>query len=414
MVEVRSTAAPRLRTRRRGVELDVRTNSLNLIRLVLAAMVLLSHAFVLGGFGPEPVLGRHTLGTWAVYGFFVLSGYLITASRFSHRLVPYLLKRLARIMPAFLACNVVVAFVVAPLAWLLSGRALPDLFAADHSPVRYVVSNAALYIHQYDIGGGPLGVPFPRAWNGSLWSLYYEFLCYVSVGLLALHPAMRRPRVVAGLLTVTAGAWGVLATLGVAGQPKAFTLLFALFLGGALLQTLVRDGLVLTTPGAVVAGLAGWAVVALTGDWGPLLSAPLLAYVLLWVSTVLPSPALVQRHDISYGCYIYAFPVQQLLAGFGLHRAGIVVYVAVTSVVTTGLAVLSWRHLESPAVRLAGRLPRLPRPAAARPRLRLEHGPARADALVLPAATTGPATDAAVAAAGVVRDDGADVAERVS
>jgi peptidoglycan/LPS O-acetylase OafA/YrhL len=155
-------------------------------------------------------------------------------------------------------------------------------------------------------------------------------------------------------------------------------------------------------------------VVALTGDWGPLLCAPLLAYVLLWVSTVLPSPALVQRHDISYGCYIYAFPVQQLLAVLGLHRAGIVVYVAVTCVLTTALAVLSWRHLESPAVRLAGRLPRLPKAAAAPPRLRLEHGLVPADEPVPAAGTAVLATAAAVAADGVAAHDGADVAERVS
>ncbi|HEX5428251.1 MAG TPA: acyltransferase [Pedococcus sp.] len=388
---------------RRGTRTVRQENSLNLIRLVLAALVLVSHAFLLGGFGPEPRVAGQTLGTWAVHGFFAISGYLIIGSRFSHRMVPYLLKRVARIMPGFLVCNVVVAFAVAPVAWLLTGGSLPRLFAADDSPVDYVVSNAALWIHQYDIAGGPAGVPYPHAWNGSLWSLYYEFVCYLTVGVLALHPGMRKPRVVAGILTVAIGAWGVLATLGVTGQPKAIALLLSLFLGGALLQTLARRGLVVTAPGALLAALGLWGLIALAGDWGPLLSAPLLAYLLIWLSTVLPSPTLVRRHDISYGCYIYAFPVQQLLATVGLHRAGIVTFVAVTAAVTTGLAVLSWRHVESPSLRLAARLPRLrthsrlrthadgPR----RPRLQLEPGtvaaPVATDHVSVPTEASNPA-----------------------
>ena len=65
-------------------------------------------------------------------------------------------------------------------------------------------------------------------------------------------------------------------------------------------------------------------LVVAVDHWGAQAAAPLIAYVLLWLSTVLPSPRLARRHDISYGVYIYAFPVQQLLAYAGAHapRAG--------------------------------------------------------------------------------------------
>ncbi|MFD5600828.1 hypothetical protein ACFWHR_12330 [Leucobacter sp. NPDC058333] len=39
---------------------------------------------------------------------------------------------------------------------------------------------------------------------------------------------------------------------------------------------------------------------------------------MLWISTVVPQPKWIARNDISYGVYIYAFPVQQMLAVFGL------------------------------------------------------------------------------------------------
>jgi len=73
--------------------------------------------------------------------------------------------------------------------------------------------------------------------------------------------------------------------------------------------------------------------------------------VLLWLSTVLPSPALVRRHDISYGVYIYAFPVQQLLAYAGAPRLGVAAFDVLAALATAALAVLSWRLVERPTLR---------------------------------------------------------------
>lgn len=87
-----------------GKPLDPRNNSLNLIRLILALAVLVHHSWPLTGAADEPVFAGETLGGWAVSGFFVISGYLITGSRFSHGLGDYLVHRIARIMPAFIVC----------------------------------------------------------------------------------------------------------------------------------------------------------------------------------------------------------------------------------------------------------------------------------------------------------------------
>lgn len=54
--------------RRIGEAVDPRNNSLNFLRLVLASMVLVSHAYVIGKFGNEGVLHGTTFGTLAVYG----------------------------------------------------------------------------------------------------------------------------------------------------------------------------------------------------------------------------------------------------------------------------------------------------------------------------------------------------------
>ena len=75
-------------------------------------------------------------------------------------------------------------------------------------------------------------------------------------------------------------------------------------------------------PASIV--LAGLSIFFVDG-FGGQLAAPFIAYGLLWISTWLPQPAIVGRHDISYGAYIYAFPVQQLLAVFGAYHWGVLV-----------------------------------------------------------------------------------------
>ena len=59
--------------------IDNRRNSLNALRLVLAALVIVSHApRALGG--QSYAFGDLELGGWAVAGFFGISGWLVTES----------------------------------------------------------------------------------------------------------------------------------------------------------------------------------------------------------------------------------------------------------------------------------------------------------------------------------------------
>lgn len=66
-----------------GDNLQPRSNSLNLIRLLLASAVVFSHAITLGGYGNELILGCTSLGSLAVFCFFGISGYLIAGSALS-------------------------------------------------------------------------------------------------------------------------------------------------------------------------------------------------------------------------------------------------------------------------------------------------------------------------------------------
>jgi peptidoglycan/LPS O-acetylase OafA/YrhL len=74
-----------------------------------------------------------------------------------------------------------------------------------------------------------------------------------------------------------------------------------------------------------------------------------LAYLLMWLAVRLPLHSFGRRFDISYGLYIYAFPVQQMLARADVQRAGVAVFVLASVVLAIPPAFLSWVLVERPA-----------------------------------------------------------------
>ena len=95
-----------------------RRNAYGLIRFLLASLVIVDHAFPLGGFGPDPfwrfTRNQESLGGLAVAGFFVVSGFLIARSAMATDLVGFLWRRVLRIFPAFWLVLVVSAVGVGP------------------------------------------------------------------------------------------------------------------------------------------------------------------------------------------------------------------------------------------------------------------------------------------------------------
>ena len=340
-----------------GKPLDPRNNSLNLIRLILASTVLFAHTYFIIGLPPtsQPLLGGQHLGVWSVAGFFALSGYLITASRQRTDFGRFLLLRIGRIFPAFIVCLLLTAAVFGPIAHIVNHGTLEGYLRTSPSPGTYIFSNLFLEIRSYAIGDTLATVPYPNAWNGSLWTLYFEFLCYLFVGLFLFWAKARNkvwPIALAFALSVAVYAKVDVAISFVDSNPvvQLLAMLLPYFLGGALIRlTMPHFGL------HWIPGSLSLIVVALGIQFGPTWAAqllsPLLAYGLLWVSTVIPQPKWVARHDISYGVYVYAFPVQQLLAVFGLAFLGPYVFSIVSLAITVALAALSWFWVERPALR---------------------------------------------------------------
>ena len=125
--------------------------------------------------------------------------------------------RVARIFPAFLVCLVVTAFVFAPIAYLHQHGTVDGLLTTPTTPLNYVFGNATLRMFAFDVAGTPGNVPYPGAWNGSLWTLYYEFGCYMVVA--ALGSAFAEVVRLSGLLYGHGGIRATKAVLTRLGLP---------------------------------------------------------------------------------------------------------------------------------------------------------------------------------------------------
>ncbi|MBS1672463.1 MAG: acyltransferase [Actinobacteria bacterium] len=333
-----------------------RRNSLNLFRLILAFLVLVAHGYYIVGRNDSPGFNGENLGGWAVIGFFVISGFLITRSRFRSDPGAFLIHRIGRIMPAFVVCLIVTAFVFAPIALWATHGSLAGFLHDGPTPLQFVWSNLFLHMETYQIGQSLSTVPYPNAWNGSLWTLYFEFLCYLIVWVLGGLAIYRRS------ITAVAVVWAATVAIRAAdlvgrtgGLDGDFDLLSRLapyFLGGSLIYLIIDRWGLNRLVGLISIPLAAVLMVFVPGLGGPL-AAPLIGYALLFLSTFIPQPDWVARNDVSYGFYIYAWPVQQLVVIFGGGRLNIALYTAICALITFALATASWFGVERHFMRLA-------------------------------------------------------------
>lgn len=326
-----------------------RPNALNLERLFLAAIVIIWHSFSVLGIehnteGATSIL----LGRMPVNGFFVLSGFLIYRSWVHHpNALAFLTARALRIYPGFWVCLAVTAFLFAPLAVVVRGGSAIDQ-VSDPATFSYLWKNSTLAMFQWTIGSTPVDVPFTSAWNASLWTLAWEFLCYLLLLLLGLSRLLERrctlPSVVVAfaicvmLSTDPANSNEIVLRLGRFGT--------YFFVGAWYAKH--QDRIRISWIGVLIA----FAVVvgAAVMPASTLIQAPAAGYALLGLGGLVSTPVLELRNDISYGMYIYAFPVQQILVVFGLSEPRVILFSAVAFLLTVPLAWLSWLAVERPCL----------------------------------------------------------------
>jgi peptidoglycan/LPS O-acetylase OafA/YrhL len=329
---------------------DAGRNHLTVIRLGLALAVAYVHSLAVG-FGHQPAIGHTLVGDLAVDAFFILSGFLIAASYLRLGSVPrYLWHRFLRIMPGFWVCLLLTAVVVAPLVAVLQDRSAASVFSGPQSSPDYVTANATLLMRQFGISGLPVGTPEADVLNGALWTLFYEAVCYAGIIVLALLGALRqRPYLT---LLAVAGLWAatVAHSLGftVIGQERMLRLALLFLIGCAAWVYADR----IPVHGGLAAAAAVVLLVSLLifPDYR-VAAGPAFAYLCLWLAVQRP-PRRPPTWDLSYGLYIYHWPIQSVLVAAGAAAWGEAAFVALSVPIALAVAVVSWHLVERPSLRM--------------------------------------------------------------
>ncbi len=334
----------------------VRTNNFTPLRLILALAVLFGHSFHISkteGFH-DPISGALQstwIGAVAVNGFFILSGFLVAGSLTKHSIGEYALSRILRIYPGLMV-NIMATILIA--GFVISSVSFLDFFTSKETGLYFL--NMTL------IPGIPRALPgvfetnTATAINGSLWTLPVEALCYAALGVFGALGLIAR-RSLANIMFGVVFFWGFLFPETIPHPPFGHfeewlrvTLYFAL----GVFFFINRQNIPLT-PAIAIACL----IVYFSWQGMPyydFVTSFALAYMLFYCAYALPVLPLDQTlGDLSYGVYIYAWPVQQtaeLLYPDNNPYENAALSVAVTLI----LAKLSWALVEKPSLKLKRKL----------------------------------------------------------
>lgn len=334
-------------------------NGFGALRLLFASLVILAHApEILDGDKSREILtrifGQITFGALAVDGFFLISGYLIAAS-FVANPRTYLWKRVLRIYPAYIVCSLICIFVVAPLAGAdLGALSLPDWIR---------VSYRLAMLKDPEVAGAYDGMKY-TVLNGSMWTISYEFRCYLLAALFGIVGLYRRPRIFLALtgallfanLLVLADPVARLAAatpgwvVAMFGYPPQTLRLLSIFMVGTCFRLCpppyrgklaIACGLLLL-PLQFLPVLGEIALVTLGG------------YVLFWAALTVkwrPMLTLNAKDDISYGVYLYAWPITALTIWWW-RGVPLVPLILITLALSCLCGWVSWKLIEQPTLRL--------------------------------------------------------------
>jgi len=329
-------------------------NNLNLIRFLAATCVIFSHSYPLslGIDIPEPLKKEFgfSAGTLAVDIFFIISGFLITQSAiFRNDWRSFAKSRLLRIYPALLFVIFISTFIIGPLYTSLN---ITD-YISDLRTYSYLLKDSILIS---GFKSAPPNVfennPFPLGLNGSLWTLPWEIKMYILLGLLA-YLARRHLKI--GVILIVVISSMVLSFSVISNNADNISPFFRFstffFLGS--LAFLFKEKIILNLQ------LFMLCITTLIGLY--FISKPLfsigyifsLAYIVLYLAYTTNHIVLNFNKfgDYSYGLYIWAFPVQQIIAYHITNITPLEMFFY-TFIATLPIAIASYHYLESKALQL--------------------------------------------------------------
>jgi len=319
-----------------------RDNNLNLIRLLAISMVIYSHSFILSGnLEPTPPFIDGGYGPIGLNVFFILSGFLITQSYLrTPNPARFIWSRALRIFPALFCVVTLSAFVLGPLVTTLP---LGTYFSSPQTYFSFLTFT--LFIVKYNLPGVFTHNAYGTAVNGSLWMLKYMVVFYLFVLFLGMARVLEKKRSMLILFLLSL----VLHHLNVGKGLFVFTIsieqtlrLFTYF-GLGMVAYLYRDSLAINIYYFIFCVLV-LVIASVKHGLNESLFAFVLTYIVLYLgfNKRINLPWFSKTEDISYGVFIYSFPVQQTIIYLYGGKMNPWINFSTSLVISLALGALSW------------------------------------------------------------------------
>ena len=331
--------------------ISARTNNFGLIRLSLAILVVFSHSFPLttGNSFSEPLkrlTGTMSFGDGAVDCFFILSGFLISHSFVrSSSATDFIRKRALRIYPAF----IVVCLLGVLGVGYIGSEFEPGYYR--HISV-WKFATCLLFLWNYQVGPLFVHVPFVGCANGPLWTIPMEFMSYLLVAAMGLTKLLGRRRVVALFFVVMFITYAIqLPTKPTHGPANEWPRFLTCF-GAGMWFYCNRSRIPHNT--MIVLGCVAILLVTSLTRFGLQLALPLCGSYLLFAAAFGKKVRLMglgDEIDLSYGVYLYAYPLQQLTMMFAGRPVAPMLLFAGVMPPLLACASASWFWVEKPFLR---------------------------------------------------------------
>lgn len=333
-----------------------RENNFDFLRFFAAALVIFSHSFPLTGINDREIMLRFSNGQWTLGGvavsiFFIISGFLITHSYINSRsFSDYIIRRILRIFPGLIVVILISCFVLGPL---VSSFGILDYFSL--SQTYNYLGNIFMFPIVYVLPGVFENNIYPSAVNGSIWTLPYEFICYLLIPLLGLLGMFSRKKLLLWFTLLLALMYAMLpqSILGIVKNgiiAGSFIELLFCFLTGALFY--FGYGKMRFNLFYFICTLFATLYLMRFGNF-KIIIIPLLAYLVFCFafSKWIKLNTFNKFGDLSYGLYIYAFPIQQCFQHYTSNSQNYFTHFLISFFITLIFAYLSWHLVEKHFIR---------------------------------------------------------------
>jgi peptidoglycan/LPS O-acetylase OafA/YrhL len=328
-------------------------NNFDLLRLIAAALVLISHAYEIRGIGGEEPLIKISSGHYSLSGiglliFFTISGYLVSKSLDETPSVKiFLFKRFLRIWPALI---INILFTVLIIALFFSGMKFSD-FLIDPQTLKYLLVNATLVKSVLWLPGAFQGRPV----NISQWTIPVEVRLYIFLLVMYGIGIFRRKYL---MLLVWSGCILILICIYhkfsfTNGVPKPFiwdSNLILFFLSGSVAY-IFRQKIKFNRNSWLMLFVIWLVLIKLLPDYKFVFDIPFFTYSILFIATGMYVFPFVNT-DLSYGIYLYGYPVQMGVQAILGNQLGLMPCLFLSAIITVLLAIASWNLVEKRAMSL--------------------------------------------------------------